>query len=151
MTYQRVISRLNALLLVLKSCKGDTCRQPWLALHPSGKVRSLAESMSPEHNSYYAAFPIVQFASCARGMGYLRDNEAPFFRDIEPEVGSSVIADTPEPLHHRVTPDEMKSAIDMVPANKQNAGNRKLTMDDLQKAARPVEAKVVETFARLKL
>jgi hypothetical protein len=39
--FEDLIPRLDALMMVLKSCKGDTCRKPWTALHPSGDVASL--------------------------------------------------------------------------------------------------------------
>lgn len=49
----RLESRLDALLLVLKSCKANTCHQPWTALHPSGNVNSLPNAMNPIYDQFY--------------------------------------------------------------------------------------------------
>lgn len=49
----RLESRLDALLLVLKSCKAKTCHQPWTALHPQGDVTSLPEAMDPKFDEFY--------------------------------------------------------------------------------------------------
>lgn len=49
----RLESRLDALLLVLKSCKASTCYQPWSALHPEGDVASLVDAMDPKYDRFY--------------------------------------------------------------------------------------------------
>jgi hypothetical protein len=46
-------ARLDALLLVLKSCKASTCYDPWLELHPWGDVASLPEAMNPNFDNFY--------------------------------------------------------------------------------------------------
>ena len=49
----RLESRLDALLLVLKSCKAETCTAPWKALHPDGSVGSLPDAMNPKFDQFY--------------------------------------------------------------------------------------------------
>ena len=49
----RLESRLDALLLVLKSCKADTCTRPWRALHPAGDVKSLVDAMDKKFDQFY--------------------------------------------------------------------------------------------------
>lgn len=49
----RLESRLDALLLVLKGCKAKTCLQPWTALHPEGNVTSLPDAMNPIYDQFY--------------------------------------------------------------------------------------------------
>lgn len=49
----RLESRLDALLLVLKSCKSGTCTRPWKALHPAGDVGSLLDAMDPGFDAFY--------------------------------------------------------------------------------------------------
>jgi N-acetylglucosamine-6-sulfatase len=71
----RVLDRLDALLLVLKSCKGSTCAHPWKALHPEGNVGSLADALKCAYDGFYAAQPKVQFQVCAGG--YLVELEGP--------------------------------------------------------------------------
>jgi N-acetylglucosamine-6-sulfatase len=69
-------SRLDALLLVLKSCKANSCYDPWLELHPWGDVRSLPEAMNPTFNDFYEKQqPKVAFSECQ--LGYLVGAEGP--------------------------------------------------------------------------
>ena len=42
----QVQARLDALMMVMKSCKGDQCRLPWSTLHPGGKVSNLGDAMN---------------------------------------------------------------------------------------------------------
>lgn len=42
----QIVDRLDALLGVLKSCRGHTCRDPWRVLHPDNpKVQTLADAL----------------------------------------------------------------------------------------------------------
>lgn len=69
-------SRLDALLLVLKSCKASTCYDPWLELHPWGDVTSLPEAMNPIFDDFYQKQqPKVAFSECQ--LGYLIGAEGP--------------------------------------------------------------------------
>ncbi|KAF9978934.1 hypothetical protein BGZ73_008439 [Actinomortierella ambigua] len=75
-----LIDRLDALLNVLRTCKGKTCRDPWSVLH-SGKehgtkdenrhghaggkkVRSLKDALSKSYDKYYASLPRFAFKDC---------------------------------------------------------------------------------------
>ncbi|KAL3457657.1 Arylsulphatase [Aspergillus heterothallicus] len=71
----QVTSRLDALLLVLKSCKGTECTLPWKTLHPDGKVTTLSEALNPKYDAFYAAQPEISFDVCA--LGYLPNLEGP--------------------------------------------------------------------------
>ncbi|CAG8081231.1 unnamed protein product [Penicillium nalgiovense] len=71
----RVVSRLDALLLVLKSCKASECTMPWVVLHPDNKVTTLSEALHPKYDKFYAAQPSVGFSACE--LGYLPDLEGP--------------------------------------------------------------------------
>lgn len=73
----RLASRLNGLMLLLKTCIGDSCRAPWSVLHPDGSVRSLAEALDPRYDLYYSSLPSVRFEICSAQ--YNLANEAPFF------------------------------------------------------------------------
>ncbi|KAF4501999.1 arylsulfatase [Fusarium agapanthi] len=48
-----IVSRLDALLMVMKSYKGETCIKPWKVLHPDGDVNSLKDALSNNYNSFY--------------------------------------------------------------------------------------------------
>ncbi|OJD35646.1 arylsulfatase [Diplodia corticola] len=82
----QVIARLDALMMVLKSCKGVACTQPWAELHPAATsssasrhvvapVRTLTDALASEYDDFYAAQPKVAFTSCE--MGYLVGAEGP--------------------------------------------------------------------------
>lgn len=68
-------ARLDALLLVLKSCSGRSCTKPWEVLHPQGQVSSLQDAMSAECDTFYAMQPRVSFSGC--GAGYFPEMEGP--------------------------------------------------------------------------
>ncbi|KAF5689593.1 arylsulfatase [Fusarium circinatum] len=48
-----IVSRLDALLMVVKSCKGETCINPWKVLHPDGDVKSLKDPLKNKYDSFY--------------------------------------------------------------------------------------------------
>ncbi|KKK22184.1 hypothetical protein AOCH_001494 [Aspergillus ochraceoroseus] len=71
----QVISRLDAILLVLKSCKGASCIEPWGVLHPDGSVQSLQDALRSQYDSFYPFQPKVSFDRCERG--YIPESEGP--------------------------------------------------------------------------
>ena len=79
-----VVPRLDALLLVLKSCKGSSCTQPWHVLHPQGNVVNLKDALSSTFNAFYEKEQSrVEFTRCEPGQ--IIDAEGPqhalVFRD----------------------------------------------------------------------
>ncbi|GME62001.1 Arylsulfatase precursor protein [Neofusicoccum parvum] len=70
-----VLSRLDALVLVLKSCKGIQCTEPWNELHPGGNVRTLTDALDAKYDDFYTAQPKVSFTSCEPG--YIISAEGP--------------------------------------------------------------------------
>ncbi|WPH02265.1 Hypothetical protein R9X50_00512100 [Acrodontium crateriforme] len=73
--FMHVLNRLDSLLMVLKSCKAETCREPWKSLHPNTKVKTLSHALDLKFDDFYAEQPKVSFSSCQ--MGYLRHEEGP--------------------------------------------------------------------------
>lgn len=72
----RIISRLDALLLVLKSCKAAACVKPWEVLHPSGNVTNLKHALKRRYDAFYEQQqPKVKFERCEPG--YILDAEGP--------------------------------------------------------------------------
>ncbi|KAE8358950.1 Arylsulphatase [Aspergillus caelatus] len=65
----KVVSRLDTLLLVLKSCKGAECTLPWETIHPDKTVTTLSEALDSKYDEFYAAQPDISFSSCE--LGYL--------------------------------------------------------------------------------
>jgi hypothetical protein len=74
-SFRHIVTRLDALLMVLKSCKGETCRKPWSVLHPDGTVQSLRDSLNGDLDVFYAQQPKVAFDSCV--LGHIVEEEGP--------------------------------------------------------------------------
>lgn len=74
----KVVARLDSLLLVLKSCKGERCIKPWKSLHPAGDVSTLKQALSPDFDSFYEHEQVrVKYNRCEAG--YIVDAEGPQF------------------------------------------------------------------------
>ncbi|KAL2867830.1 sulfatase family protein [Aspergillus lucknowensis] len=71
----QVIARLDALLLVLKSCKGSTCIKPWDVLHADGDVQNLQDALGKQYDRFYASQARVSYDRCERG--YIPELEGP--------------------------------------------------------------------------
>ena len=71
----KVIARLDALVMVLKSCKGSVCIKPWAELHPQGNIRTLREALSAQYDDFYTAQVKVEYNWCAAG--YILEAEGP--------------------------------------------------------------------------
>lgn len=68
-------TRLDALTMVLKSCKGEVCVKPWKTLHPQCNVNTLGDAMHEKYDYFYSVQPKVSFDMCA--LGYLLEVEGP--------------------------------------------------------------------------
>lgn len=85
----RVIHRLDALVLVQKTCAGDSCRQPWNQLHPDGNVQDLAAALHTKYDRFYEnSYNVakVGWQQCYKGLSmhssstlYSLDNEQPLW------------------------------------------------------------------------
>ncbi len=71
----KVVPRLDALLLVLKSCKGSACTNPWRQLHPQGNVNTLPEALNSRYDDFYDSQPKAMFTACKKG--YLIEYKGP--------------------------------------------------------------------------
>ncbi|KAI6317820.1 hypothetical protein MCOR29_006172 [Pyricularia oryzae] len=84
--------RLNALLLVTKSCAEGTCRDPWSVFNAAqpynvttdptapadaDKISNLAQALDPKYDAFFASFPRVAFKTCPQAQ--VVANEAPFY------------------------------------------------------------------------
>lgn len=70
-----VIHRLDALMMVLKSCTSMTCVEPWKILHPAGDVASLSDALHVQFDAFYEKQVKVAFNRCE--LGYIIDAEGP--------------------------------------------------------------------------
>lgn len=73
-------SRLDALLLVLKTCKSTTCTDPWTVLHPAGDVTSLEQALDEKFDAFYAAQPKVSYSKCE--LGQILESEGPLVGNV---------------------------------------------------------------------
>jgi N-acetylglucosamine-6-sulfatase len=77
--FQDVVYRLDALLVVLKTCKTSSCVYPWSSHHPStstsasAEVETLLQALDPQYDNYYKTYPKVGFSSCE--LGYIPEAE----------------------------------------------------------------------------
>ncbi|OAL50143.1 Arylsulphatase [Pyrenochaeta sp. DS3sAY3a] len=74
-SFNAITDRLDALMMVLKSCKGKACREPWNELHSDKKVRTLKDALAYKYDEFYDNQPRVRFEECA--LGYIREVEGP--------------------------------------------------------------------------
>ena len=74
-SFKHVVSRLDALLLVLKSCKGSSCTDPWSTLHPEGNIKNLKDALAERFDAFYHNQPKISFSACA--LGYIKEVEGP--------------------------------------------------------------------------
>lgn len=75
-TFPRLISRLDTLLVVLKTCKGRECTHPWEILHPDGDVKDLHDALAGKFDDFYEVQQErVHFDKCEKG--YIAESERP--------------------------------------------------------------------------
>ncbi|KAF2864022.1 arylsulfatase [Piedraia hortae CBS 480.64] len=71
-----LLGRLDAVTMVLKSCKGRACTDPWETLHPDGRVRNLEDAMHHRYDRFYELQRgRVRLAACLGGQ--ILANEEP--------------------------------------------------------------------------
>ncbi|KAF1953000.1 Arylsulphatase [Byssothecium circinans] len=81
----KVQTRLDALLLVLKSCKASTCTDPWSVLHPQGDVTGLEQALDARYDAFYEAQPKVAYSKCE--LGQILGSEGPLVGNVYEEGG----------------------------------------------------------------
>ena len=82
-TLGSLIPRLDALLVVLKTCKGRACTHPWSVLHLAEDVSNLHDALNTRFDEYYEVQlqdQRVHFTKCEKG--YIAESEGPM--SVEP-------------------------------------------------------------------
>ncbi|KAJ3548732.1 hypothetical protein NM208_g866 [Fusarium decemcellulare] len=77
--HRRLIDRLNAVLLVTKSCNQESCRDPWQILRDDSGAdfMNLEQAMDSRFDTFFAALPSVGYRQC---MDYQdTSNEYPYY------------------------------------------------------------------------
>lgn len=96
----RLMDRLNAILLVTKSCAENTCRDPFSVIQPpnaSDYIDTLQKIMNPKFDNHFASFPKVAFKECL--LYQYAPNEHPFW----PESAESLASEHREPTDNYAT------------------------------------------------
>ncbi len=94
----QLINRLDALLLVLKSCRAESCRNPWRVLHPNDKsVKTLEDALHKKYDAHYKQFKKVTYEECLEY--YNVANELP-------QIGQHFITNTTRPRPHSDKSDQ---------------------------------------------
>lgn len=68
----RLLHRLDALVLVLKTCTGDQCRWPWRQLHTDNEAQNLTAALSEKFDEFYEnsyTYTRVGWEECYTGFG----------------------------------------------------------------------------------
>ncbi|KAK3707268.1 hypothetical protein LTR37_012269 [Vermiconidia calcicola] len=63
---EELFDRLDALLMVTKSCTRDSCRDPWATLFPGGEIGGLEDAMRSEYDSFFSNQPKISFSGCVK-------------------------------------------------------------------------------------
>lgn len=71
-----LISRLDSILLVLKTYRTRECTHPWKVLYPLGDVRDLYDALEMRFDDFYESQQAkVGFSTCEEG--YILSSEGP--------------------------------------------------------------------------
>lgn len=150
----QLVNRLDALLIVLKSCRAETCRDPWRVLHPTDRsVKTLQDALDEKYDLHYTQFKTVQYEEC---IGYYdAANELP-------QIGQHFIANTTarhndmanqhvfKSLRKRsneegkyILPKEYHDLFKLVPKSSKSVGHV-LPDEDFERHAIPVDDKLIQ-------
>ena len=62
--------------MITKSCKGQTCVDPWSVIHLQGDVKTLSDALHAKYDDFYASTAEkVSFDKCE--LGYILESEGP--------------------------------------------------------------------------
>lgn len=143
---KRLVDRLNAMLLVTKSCAMDTCRDPWQILQAEyGRmnstemsITSLAQAMDPTYDSFFASLPVVRIEECL--MFQEAGNEAPFLPPESASLGG----------YYRLPTDRLPESLRLspiVPYNDEQQGTleqRHVTLEEIVRGARELTSEELD-------
>lgn len=144
---QRLINRLNALLMVTKSCEQDRCRDPWAQLVPDNTtttpLTSLVAAMDSAYDSYFADFEKVSFDTCMQYQW--ADNETPFYPPLDTLAGGGLGRAYRDPTD--TIADSPGSRIITTPNYYGTEAQRNATFSDLVSSSRALtESEISQTI-----
>ncbi|CAO3685770.1 unnamed protein product [Rhizopus stolonifer] len=151
----QLLSRLDALLIVLKSCHAESCRDPWKILHPDSTVKSLEDALDSQYDTLYTQFRPMAFEECLAY--YSVANETPqigyhFLSNLTASTtitaaaakkpAKQAVLQKREKTEHQL-PQEYHKLFKSVPVSS-HAG-RELPQEDFEEHAVPVSEKLLKT------
>lgn len=71
---EAIVHRLDAMMMVLKDCKDQSCTRPWEVLHPHGGIFTLKGALQQHFDAFYIDQPKMSFESCE--LGYIAEAES---------------------------------------------------------------------------
>lgn len=75
-------TRLDALLMVLKTCTGRQCTHPWTTLFPGGGVQSLGDALKRRYDDFFQTrVSKVRYDRCEKG--YIAASEGPVWSSAQ--------------------------------------------------------------------
>jgi hypothetical protein len=89
---QQLLHRLDAMILVQKTCKMNVCREPWAQFHPDGDVKNLIDALDSKYDELYARVHEAGTVGWEHCYGddqatlYNLDNERPLWKDVKKKV-----------------------------------------------------------------
>jgi arylsulfatase len=69
--------------MVLKTCQGEVCTQPWNSLHTDKSVKSLRQALDDRFDEFYSKQPQMWYSECALGYLAHTENQSPVHRFAE--------------------------------------------------------------------
>ncbi|KAH8701266.1 alkaline-phosphatase-like protein [Phaeosphaeriaceae sp. PMI808] len=144
--HKRALTRLNAILMVTKSCEKGSCRDPWAVLKlPSGeKLGSFEEAMSPSYDAFFDQFPRVSFQECLQVQS--AKNEAPFYPPLRDNGMGGLGRASRAPTDHFVETKDTLTIRDT--AFYGDNRQRNATLEDLYAEARELTDEELGTSAK---
>lgn len=91
--------RLDALLLVARRCKTNSCRNPWSELFPNGEVNSLRGAMDAKYDIFFTSQPRISFQNCKPGYHIDNEGRQKVYPYKGPPSTQQTTQTTEQPLH----------------------------------------------------
>ncbi|KAF4975790.1 hypothetical protein FZEAL_7471 [Fusarium zealandicum] len=138
----RLADRLNAMLLVTKSCAEDTCRDPWKVLLAEmkqscgmkDKITTLKQAMNPKYDDFFSSLPKVNIQRCLDFQD--AKNEAPFLPAESEQLGRAYRLPTDTFAHTLI----LKALVEPNEEPQGTLEQRHATLEDIMSKARELTA-----------
>ncbi|KAI0018990.1 arylsulfatase [Xylariomycetidae sp. FL0641] len=88
---QRVLDRMNGILLYTKSCSAASCRNIWQTMAADAGIdadfSTFRAALDPAHDAFFAALPPVGFQKCMQFQSV--ENEGPYYPPASADLGGA--------------------------------------------------------------